>query len=107
MPTDALADDWKQDLAETLAAIGRTHMPFGKFGPDAFPPKGMPIYDLPYEYLRWFERKGYPRGALGQLMKVVHDLKLDGADAVFEPLRAHAGGRRSLRHPRPTGNRLG
>ena len=29
-------------------------MPFGKYGPLHFPPRGVPLYDLPVEYLAWF-----------------------------------------------------
>nr|WP_306301498.1 DUF3820 family protein [Verrucomicrobium spinosum] len=38
-------------MASDLADIERTHMPFGKFGPQHFPPHGIPIFDLPAEYL--------------------------------------------------------
>ena len=80
-----------------LAEIGRTHMPFGKFGPKEYPPRGVPLHDLPYEYLAWFQRKGFPTGRLGQLMEVVFLAKRDGADAIFDPLRTAVGGRMSLR----------
>ena len=74
-------------------------MPFGKFGPTKFPPHGLPLCDLPYEYLAYFERKGFPKGRLGELLRFVYLAKRDGADAVFEPLRSAAGGRHSLRRP--------
>ena len=89
--------DFELELARILAELADYHMPFGRFGPGEFPPDGVPLYDLPYEYLAYFERQGYPRGRLGELMKVVHDLKRDGADAVLAPLQKRAGGRRSLR----------
>ena len=37
-----LADHMAADLAD----IGRMRMPFGKYGPEHFPPSGVPIYDL-------------------------------------------------------------
>jgi uncharacterized protein len=74
-----------------LEAIGRMHMPFGKFGPQAYPPRGVPIYDLPAEYLAWFVRKGFPKGRLGELMKIVHQMKADGSDNAFDVLRAGRG----------------
>ena len=86
-----------QQLAAVLAELGRTHMPFGKFGPAQFPPRGIPVYDLPYEYLAYFARKGFPKGRLGQLLEIVYQAKRDGADAMFDPLREMAGGRTSLR----------
>jgi len=87
-------------LARIFAEIARTRMPFGKYGPKNHPPRGAPIYDLPYEYLAWFERKGFPKGRLGELLKIVCCAKRDGADAVFDPLRQRAGGRTDLRKPR-------
>lgn len=73
-------------------------MPFGKFGPEKFPPNGVPIFDLPVEYLGWFaSRAGFPRGRLGELLKMVHHMKVEGLDSIFEPLRSRAGGRTQLR----------
>lgn len=98
-----LADHMAADMAD----IARLHMPFGKFGPDKFPPRGIPIYDLPVEYLNWFaQRGGWPKGELGRLLRIVHQMKVDGSDAAFDPLRAAAGGRASLRHPRQRDFRL-
>ena len=90
----------EEELRAILTDIAGTRMPFGKFGPEKFPPEGVPIYDLPYEYLAYFARKGFPKGPLGERMQVVYQLKRDGADAVFDPLRQKAGGRHSLRKPR-------
>ena len=90
-------EEWRENLAEALVEIGRTYMPFGKFGPEKFPPHGVPLYDLPPEYLLWFRDKGFPKGKLGRLMEVVCDLRINGADEVLEPLRRAAGGRHSLR----------
>ena len=91
---------FEAEFARTLTQIARTRMPFGKFGPRHFPPNGLPIYDLPYEYLAYFERKGFPRGRLGELLEFVYKAKRDGADAMFDPLRAQRGGRSNLRKPR-------
>lgn len=91
-----LADHMAADLAD----IARLHMPFGKFGPEHFPPRGIPIYDLPVEYLHWFYRRGWPKGELGRLLRIVHQMKVDGSDAAFDPMRRAAGGKTSLRQPR-------
>lgn len=90
----------QEELAKALAEIARTRMPFGKYGPEHFPPDGVPVYDLPYEYLAYFERRGFPQGRLGELLRLVHTLKRDGADGVFEPFRQRSGGRHPLRVPR-------
>jgi uncharacterized protein (DUF3820 family) len=89
--------DFEAELERLLRLTAGMRMPFGKFGPKECPPNGVPVYDLPYEYLRYFERRGYPKGSLGAVMKFVHDLKRDGADDVFAPIRKAAGGRVSLR----------
>ncbi len=87
-------------LALLLHELEDTHMPFGKYGPAHYPPKGVPVYDLPYEYLAWFARKGFPKGKLGKLLEFIYRAKQDGADAIFEPLREGAGGRTGLRKTR-------
>ena len=87
--TDIDRDDFRNLLAE----IGMAHMPFGKFGIKAYPPAGLPIMDLPIEYLAWFHERGYPKGRLGELMAHVFEIKAVGMDSVFDPLRQAAGGR--------------
>ena len=93
-------DDLVARMAADLAEIERVCMPFGKFGPDHFPPRGVPIYDLPAEYLGWFARAGWPRGRLGELLRMVYQMKVDGADVAFDPARRRAGGRHPLRTER-------
>lgn len=89
--------DWQQTLEDALEEVGTTFMPFGKFGPAQFPPNGVPIYDLPLEYLLVLNRRGLPRGRLGELLALVCQIKLDGAEAVFQPLRDARAGRHPLR----------
>jgi len=97
---DELADQMQRDLEE----IGRTCMPFGKHGPAHHPPNGVPIYDLPVEYLAWFAAKGgFPKGRLGTLLQMVHSMKVEGLDVVFDSLRKRNGGRTPLRTPRRRG----
>ncbi|MBW2732182.1 MAG: DUF3820 family protein [Deltaproteobacteria bacterium] len=80
-----------------------TRMPFGKYGPEHFPPRGVPLYELPYPYLAWFARKGFPSSRLGELLALVHQIKADGAEAAFAPLRqqAAARGEAVVWHPKP------
>jgi uncharacterized protein len=94
-------DDLVRQMQRDLAEIGRTRMPFGKYGPAHFPPEGIPIYDLPAEYLGWFAQKaGFPKGRLGQLLKMVHQMKADGSDLAFDPFRLQ-NGRTQLRTKAP------
>jgi|TARA_B100000700_G_scaffold294626_1_gene356768 uncharacterized protein (DUF3820 family) len=87
-----------EEFAETMIEISRTRMPFGKYGPKEYPPSGVPIYDLPFEYLEWFQYNGgLPGGRLGELLEIVYHIKRDGSDEVFNPFRSRSGGRTRLR----------
>jgi uncharacterized protein (DUF3820 family) len=55
-------------------------MPFGKFS-------GRKLYDIPAEYLCWFEQKGWPAGDLGRLLQIVLAAKREGAAHAFDALR--------------------
>lgn len=94
-------DDLERQIQADLEEIGRTFMPFGKHGPAGHPPHGVPIYDLPVEYLAWFAAKGgFPKGRLGKLLQMVHQMKVDGLDSIFDVFRRARGGRTSLRPKR-------
>lgn len=55
-------------------------MPFGKY-------KGYIICDLPEPYLAWFNRKGYPKGKLGDLLVTMYEIKSNGLEYLLKPLR--------------------
>ena len=88
------------DFRNLLLEIARTHIPFGKFGIKAYPPSGVPIFDLPPEYLSWFKERGFPKGRLGELMAEVESIKSVGMDSIFDPIRHAKGGRYPLRAQR-------
>ena len=90
----------REDFRNLLAEIGKTHMPFGRFGRKEYPPHGVPIMDLPIEYLAWFHQRGFPKGRLGELLAHVYEIKEVGMDSVFDPLRQARGGRHPLRPER-------
>ena len=92
-----LTDIDREDFRNLLVDIGRTRMPFGKFGIKAYPPAGVPIMDLPVEYLIWFQQNGFPKGRLGELLAQVCEIKSVGMDSVFDPIRRANGGRFPLR----------
>jgi len=91
----------REDFRNLLIEIGQVWMPFGKFGPKDYPPRGIPLMDLPEEYLVWFKDRGFPKGRLGELLESVCDLKSVGMDMVFEPMRKVNGGRVSVRKRKP------
>jgi hypothetical protein len=55
-------------------------MPFGKY-------KGRLIIDLPEDYLVWFAGKGFPEGSFGRRLQAVYEIKLNGLESLFDPLR--------------------
>ncbi|MBU0468195.1 MAG: DUF3820 family protein [Candidatus Omnitrophica bacterium] len=63
-----------------LIKLARMRMPFGKY-------KGWLLIDLPEPYVVWFSKKGFPPGNIGDMLKSVYEIKLNGLEYLFEPLR--------------------
>ncbi len=74
MISDMLSDK------EYLLKIAKTRMPFGKY-------KDMFLIDLPEWYIVWYANKGFPEGELGDMLKCVYEIKLNGLEYLFKPLR--------------------
>jgi len=55
-------------------------MPFGKY-------KGRLLCDLPMPYLEWFNRKGWPKGQLGEQLQLVFEIKLNGLEHILTELK--------------------
>ncbi|KVM72183.1 hypothetical protein WJ59_05415 [Burkholderia gladioli] len=55
-------------------------MPFGKY-------KGRVIADVPGHYLNWMAREGFPRGEVGRLLALMHEIDHNGLKDMLEPLR--------------------
>jgi uncharacterized protein (DUF3820 family) len=55
-------------------------MPFGKHAKTL-------LIDLPVSYLNWFSKKGFPQGELGQLMRIVHEVKAGDMEYLFDGIR--------------------
>jgi len=55
-------------------------MPFGQY-------EGRYVTDLPVHYLEWFERKGFPKGQLGQYLATMYEIKTNGLDDLIRPIR--------------------
>ena len=66
--------------SEVLLKIAKTQMPFGKY-------KGRLLIDLPEPYLVWFANRGFPQGNLGKLLGIVYEVKVNGLEYLFKPLR--------------------
>ena len=65
---------------EVLLKVAKTRMPFGKY-------KGRLLIDLPKPYVIWFANKGFPEGELGQMLNILHEVKSNGLEYLFKPLR--------------------
>lgn len=65
---------------EELLKLAQYRMPFGKY-------RDRLLIDLPEPYVIWFANKGFPEGELGRMMRMVHEIKINGLEYLFEPLR--------------------
>ena len=65
---------------EMLFYLAKTQMPFGKY-------KGLTLIDLPEPYVIWFSNKGFPEGKLGEALKLLYEIKVNGLEYLFDPLR--------------------
>jgi uncharacterized protein (DUF3820 family) len=65
---------------EDLIKIANMKMPFGRYS-------GRALIDLPEPYVVWFHGQGFPEGELGRLLAQVYEIKLNGLESLFDPLR--------------------
>lgn len=69
---------------ESLLELARARMPFGKY-------RGRLLIDLPERYVVWFSQEGFPKGKLGEMLAAVYEIKLNGLEYIFDPLREQTG----------------
>ena len=65
---------------EKLLELAATRMPFGKY-------KGTRLVDLPERYVVWFAQEGFPPGKLGDMLRTVYEIKVNGLEFLFDRLR--------------------
>lgn len=65
---------------EDLQRLVTLRMPYGKY-------QGRLIADLPGNYLNWFARVGFPKGDLGALLELMHEIDHNGLSDLLTPLR--------------------
>jgi len=63
-----------------LMALVRMRMPFGAH-------KGKFLIDLPEHYVVWMAGAGFPNGRLGEMLQTVYEIKVNGLEYLFDPLR--------------------
>jgi uncharacterized protein (DUF3820 family) len=67
---------------EDLQKLVTMAMPFGKH-------KGKVLANLPGNYLTWFAREGFPKGEIGRLLALMHEIDHNGLSVLLTPLRPH------------------
>ena len=60
--------------------LAKAKMPFGKYA-------GYLLVDLPEPYVVWFSQKGFPPGELGKMLQAVYEIKVNGLEYLFKPLK--------------------
>ncbi len=65
---------------ELMLKLARYRMPFGKYA-------NRLLIDLPEPYVIWLTNKGIPKGELGKMLGIVLEIKVNGLEYLFDPLR--------------------
>ena len=63
-----------------LLKLAEAKMPFGKYA-------GTRLVDLPERYVVWFSQKGFPKGELGRMLQAVYEIKVNGLEYLFDPIK--------------------
>lgn len=65
---------------EELVKLAHTKMPYGKY-------EGKYLIDLPEYYLVWLQNNRLPKGQLGDQLKLVYELRLNGLEALVRTIK--------------------
>lgn len=60
--------------------LARAKMPFGKYA-------GSRLVELPEPYVVWLARRGFPTGPLGDMLREVYEIKVNGLEYLFNPFK--------------------
>lgn len=63
-----------------LIKLAHTKMPYGKY-------EGRYLIDLPEHYVVWYYNKGFPKGKLGDMLKQVYELKVNGLEELIRNIQ--------------------
>ena len=66
--------------SDELIALAEMRMPYGRY-------QGRLLIDLPEHYVVWFANTGFPEGKLGKMLQTVYEIKVNGLEYLFKPLR--------------------
>ncbi|MGB5434381.1 MAG: DUF3820 family protein [Maribacter sp.] len=63
-----------------LIELAHYKMPFGRF-------KNRYLVDLPEPYLVWYRQKGFPDGKLGDLLRSMLEIKINGLEPLVRKIQ--------------------
>jgi uncharacterized protein (DUF3820 family) len=63
-----------------LLELAAMRMPFGRY-------QGHRLVDLPERYVVWFAQEGFPPGKLGDMLRTVYEIKVNGLEYLFDRLK--------------------
>jgi uncharacterized protein (DUF3820 family) len=66
--------------ATVMLKLAKMRMPFGKY-------KDRLLIDLPEPYVVWLAQRGFPDGQLGNMLRMIYEIKVNGLEYLFKPLR--------------------
>lgn len=69
-----------QTAKNELITLAHTKMPYGKY-------KNRYLIDLPEHYIVWYHNKGFPKGKLGDMLKMVYELKINGLEDLVKTIQ--------------------
>ena len=65
-----------------LLELASMKIPFGKYA-------GQLLIDLPEPYVIWLAQKGFPKGRLGIMLAIVYEIKVNGLEYLFKPIKRY------------------
>jgi uncharacterized protein (DUF3820 family) len=65
---------------EALIELANARMPYGKY-------RDRRLVDLPEPYVVWLSQTGFPPGKLGDQLRAVYEIKVNGLEYLFKPLK--------------------
>ena len=64
---------------DAMLKLAAAKMPFGKH-------LGMRLVDLPESYVVWMSQQGFPKGELGDMLRTVLEIKVNGLEYLFKKI---------------------
>ena len=64
-----------------MLRLAAARMPFGKHA-------GMRLVDLPEPYVIWMSQQGFPGGELGDMLRTVYEIKVNGLEYLFKKIKS-------------------